>query len=78
MPERCCAPQRGQTPLHQAAHHGRVAVVEQLLAAGAAVDVKNNVSGKRDPISALGAEHSFSLRLVPLALCVLLRSFLAI
>ena len=45
LPERCCAPQGGQTPLHCAAHGGYAAVVEPLLAAGAAVDAKNTVRG---------------------------------
>ena len=44
LPEHCCAPQTGLTPLHLAAHNGRAAVVEPLLAAGAAVDAKDKVS----------------------------------
>ena len=43
LPERCHLPQGGKTPLHCAAEHCRVAVVEQLLAAGAAVDAKDTV-----------------------------------
>ena len=35
LPERCCVPQRGRTPLYTAAFGRRAAVVEQLLAAGA-------------------------------------------
>ena len=46
LPEPCRAPQRGETPLHHAAEGGHLAVVEQLLAAGAAADVKDQVSGK--------------------------------
>jgi len=46
LPERCRAPQRGETPLHRAAEGGYPAAVEQLLAAGAAVDVKDEVRGK--------------------------------
>jgi len=33
---------RGETPLHRAALHGRAAVVEQLISAGATVDAANN------------------------------------
>jgi len=33
---------RGQTALHDAALHGRAAVVEQLISAGAKVDAANN------------------------------------
>ena len=44
LPERCRAPQWGQTPLHDAAENGGAAVVEPLLAAGAAVDAKDKVS----------------------------------
>ena len=43
LPERCRAPQDGFTPLHEAAEGGHAAVVEQLLAAGAATDAKNAV-----------------------------------
>ena len=43
LPERCRAPQNGWTPLHDAAIGGHTAVVEQLLAAGAAVDAKDKV-----------------------------------
>ena len=46
LPERCRAPQWGETPLNHAAEEGHSAVVEQLLAAGAAVDAKDNVNGK--------------------------------
>ena len=45
LPERCRAPQDGFTPLHWAAAGGHAAVVEQLLAAGAAMDAKDNVKG---------------------------------
>jgi hypothetical protein len=47
LPERCRAPQRGTTPLHRAAIEGHPAVVEQLLAAGAAVDAKDQVRGEQ-------------------------------
>ena len=33
---------RGETPLHRAALHGRAAVVEQLISAGAKVDAVDN------------------------------------
>jgi len=45
LPERCRAPQSGRTSLHLAADDGRAAVVGQLLAAGAAVDAKDQVRG---------------------------------
>ena len=45
LPEPCRAPQFGATPLHRAANGGHAAVVEQLLAAGAAVDAKDEVRG---------------------------------
>ena len=45
LPERCRAPQAGDTPLHQAAEKGHAAVVEQLLAAGAAKNAKDEVRG---------------------------------
>ena len=45
-PERCRAPQFGSTPLHDAAVRGHASVVEQLLAAGAAVDAKSEVRGE--------------------------------
>ena len=45
LPECCRAPQSGSTPLHRGAMHGYVAVVEQLLAAGAAVDAKDKLRG---------------------------------
>ena len=46
LPERCRAPQFRKTPLHHATSGGHAAVVEQLLAAGAAVDAKDEVRGK--------------------------------
>ena len=45
LPERCREPQGGEMPLHRAAYGGHTAVVEQLLAAGAAVDAKDKVRG---------------------------------
>jgi len=45
LPERFRAPQYGHTPLHRAAIYDYVAVVEQLLSAGAALDLKNEVRG---------------------------------
>ena len=44
---RYCPPQYGHTPLHRAAMNGHAAMVEQLLAAGADVEMKDAVSGER-------------------------------
>jgi hypothetical protein len=46
LPDRCRAPQGGWTPLHFAALFGRVAVVEQLLAAKVDVEAKGMVRGQ--------------------------------
>ena len=46
LPEPCRAPQGGYTPLHNAAIRGHAAVVEQLLAVGAAADAKDKVIGQ--------------------------------
>ena len=43
LPDRCPAPQSGRTPLHRAAVFGHAAVVEQLLAAGAETEAKDDV-----------------------------------
>ena len=43
MPERCHSSQGGETPLDRAALTGHEAVIEQLLAAGAAVDAQDKV-----------------------------------
>jgi len=48
------APQSGETPLHEAAVKGHAAVVEQLLAAGAAKDAENRV--RREAMGALGMQ----------------------
>ena len=45
LPECCRSPQEGGTPLLRAAQAGYAAVVEQLLAAGAAVDAEDKVRG---------------------------------
>ena len=45
LPERCHLLQVGGTPLHLAAQMGKAAVVEPLLAAGAAVDAETEVRG---------------------------------
>ena len=45
LSERFHAPQGGKTPLHLAANRGHAAVVEQVLAAGAAADVADKVRG---------------------------------
>ena len=45
LSDRCRAPQHGMTPLYDAARRGHAAVVEQLLAAGAAVDAEGEVRG---------------------------------
>ena len=44
-PDRCRAPQNGNTPLHGAAISGHSAVLEKLLAAGAAKDAPDEVRG---------------------------------
>ena len=54
LPERCRAPQGGWTPLYQAARGGHAAVVEQLLAAGAAKDAEDRV--RRKGVGALGMQ----------------------
>ena len=46
MLDLCRAPQNGDTPLHLAADHGHVAVVEMLLAMEVATDEKNKVRGR--------------------------------
>ena len=46
VPELCRAPQDGDTPLHHAEANGHNAVVEMLLAAGAAKDARCKVRGK--------------------------------
>jgi len=46
LPERCRAPQVEATPLHCAAEGGHAAVLEQLLAAGAAADAETMVRGE--------------------------------
>ena len=48
LPERCRAPQDGDTPLAGAAGYGHAAVVEQLLAAGADTDSKCKVRWAED------------------------------
>ena len=46
LPERCCAPQDGWTPLHLAAQGGHAAVAGQLLAAEANMAAKDKVRGQ--------------------------------
>ena len=46
LPDRCPAPQAGDTPLHLAAFKGHAAVAGQLLAAKADVGAKNQVMGE--------------------------------
>ena len=48
LPDRCRAPQDGDTPLHFAAACGHAAVAEQLLAAKADVEAKDTVMGEGD------------------------------
>ena len=70
LPERCRAPQFGQTPLHRAAIGGHAAVVEQLLAAGAAVDANDHVSGSGVRVGeGWVAEHSSAFPPGFLVLC---------
>ena len=52
LPDRCRAPQSGYTPLHLAAGGGHAAVVEQLLAAGAATDAQDKV--RREGLGTFG------------------------
>ena len=54
LPEHCCAPQDGHTPLHLAADDGNAAVVEQLLAAGADTEAKCEVRRAGDAGCRLG------------------------
>ena len=72
MPERCRAPQSGWTPLHLAVNYFRVAVVEQLLAAGAAKDAKSEVrgAGSGRVEDREGWEGSTHLLLISSLLCV--------
>ena len=46
LPDRCRAPQYGDTPLHYAALEGHAAVAGQLLAAKADVEAKDRVRGQ--------------------------------
>jgi hypothetical protein len=46
LPDRCCAPQIGLTPLHIAANKGHAAVVEKLLTAEADKEATDKVSGE--------------------------------
>ena len=70
LPEPCRAPQGEETPLYCAAGEGHSAVVEQLLAAGAAVDAKSEVRGELGADrGGLGVEHSSSCPLDFLVLC---------
>jgi hypothetical protein len=46
VPERCSAPQDGDTPLHFAASYGNAASVPKLLTAKAAKAATNRVRGK--------------------------------
>ena len=46
VPDLCCAPQGGDTPLHCAASYGNAASVAKLLTAEAAKDAKNRVRDK--------------------------------
>jgi len=72
LPDRCSAPQDDFTPLHEAAAKGHAAVVEQLLAAGAAKDAKDMVrgvgSGRVEDRE--GSEGSTHLLLISSLLCV--------
>ena len=72
LPERCRAPQGGTTPLHSAALRGHAAVVEQLLAAGAAKDAKDAVrgSGSGRVEDRKGSEGSTRCFLISSLLCV--------
>ena len=46
VPERCRAPQNGDTPLHLASASGHTKVVVKLLNAKATIEVKNKVRGR--------------------------------
>ena len=48
LPERCRAPQAGDTPLHLAANSGHASVVEQLLECVVETDAKNKVRRAED------------------------------
>ena len=72
LPERCRVPQIGRSPLHLAVKGGHAAVVEQLLAAGAAKDVEDEVrgvgSGRVEDRK--GSEGSTRLFVISSLLCV--------
>ena len=46
LPDRCRAPQDGETPLQKAARNGHAVVAEKLLAAKADVKARSNVRGQ--------------------------------
>ena len=57
LPERCRAPQGGETPLHRAVIEGHAAVVEQLLVAGAdGAAAANDGSTPKSIAQAFGGE----------------------
>jgi len=57
VPERCRAPQNGCTPLHVAAGKGHAAVVEKLLAAGAATHATDEVRREGGCGTRIGADR---------------------